>query len=72
LSWVYDTKIIYLDWESKLKLIKKFMDRFEHYFLPKVSNLQKEQLIPFLKELLTKVVIGTEVIKSRAETKFFN
>ena len=72
LSWVYDTKIDYLPWDAKLKLIEVFLDQFKTLFSPTVSNLPNEQLIPFLKELLTKVITGTQPITSMLETKLFN
>ena len=72
LSWVHDTKINYLDWELKLKLMEEFLNQFKTISSPAVSNLPNEQLIPFLKELLTKVITGTQPIKSMLETKLFN
>lgn len=72
LEWVYDTKIIYLLWEDKLELMEEFTEQYILLFSPTIANLSNEQLIPFLKELLTEVVRGTEVIKSRAETKLFD
>ena len=72
LSWVHDTKINYLEWNEKLKLIEGFLDQFKILFSPTVSNLPNEQLIPFLKELITKVITGTQPIKSILETKLFN
>lgn len=69
LSWVYDTKIDYLPWDVKLKLIEGFLDQFKIFFSPTVSNLPNEQLIPFLKDLLTKVITGTQPITSMLETK---
>lgn len=32
LSWVYDTKIDYLPWDVKLKLIEGFLDQFKIFF----------------------------------------
>jgi len=72
LSWIHDTKIYYLEWNEKLKLIEEFVDQYDNFFPLEVSNMPKEQKIPFFKELLNKVITGTEVIKSRAETKLFN
>ena len=67
LSWLYDTKINYLEWNEKLKLMEEFVDQFKTFFNPTVSNLPNEQLIQFLKELLNRAIEGTEVIKSRLE-----
>jgi hypothetical protein len=71
LSWVNDTKINYLAWNDKLKLIEEFLIHLRKIFNPAVSNLPNEQLIPFLKELLTKVITGTQPITSMLETKLF-
>lgn len=72
LSWVHDTKINYLEWDEKLKLMEEFVDQFKTFFNPTVSNLPNEQLIPFLKELLTKVITGRQPITSMLGTKLFN
>ena len=72
LNWVYDTRIIYLPWPDKLDLMEEFTEQYILRFLPTISSLPKEQLISFMKELLSRVVKGKEVVKSRIETKLFN
>lgn len=71
LSWVHDAKINCLNWNDKLKLIEEIINQFKKDFNPAVSNLPNEQLTPFLKELLTIVITGTQPIKSMLETKLF-
>ena len=72
LFWVHDTKINYLEWNDKLKLIEEIINQFKKDFNPRVSNLPNEQLTPFLKELINMVITGTQPIKSILETKLFN
>jgi len=72
LKWIYDTKIIYLSWESKIKLIEELTNKYGDDLSPEVRNLPNEQLAPFIPELLVKVTNATQVIKSRLETKLFN
>ena len=72
LSWVHDAKINCLDWNDKLKLIEEIINQFKEDFNPTVYNLPNEQLTPFLKELLTIVITGTQPIKSMLETILFN
>jgi len=71
-SWVYNTKINYLEWNKKLKLIEEFQDQIKTHFSPRVSILPNEQLVPFLKELINRMIVGRQPIKSMIETKLFN
>ncbi|MBL1214663.1 MAG: hypothetical protein HND52_15010 [Ignavibacteriae bacterium] len=72
LAWVHDTKIDYLEWNEKVTLIEEFLNQFKTLFPPTVANMQKKQLVPFLKELIEKVLEGTVVFKSKLETKLLS
>jgi hypothetical protein len=72
LAWVHNTKIDYLEWNEKVTLIEEFLNQFKTLYSPTVANLQKEQLMPFLKELIEKVLEGTVVFKSKLKTKLFS
>jgi hypothetical protein len=72
LTWVHDTKIDYLEWNEKVTLIEEFLNQFKTLFSPTVVNMQKEQLVLFLKELIKEVLEGTVVFKSKLGTKLFS
>jgi len=63
-NWIFDTKIIFLEWNAKLKLIEEFRKQYGILFSPALSNMSKEQQIPFLKELLSDNISNSQTLKS--------
>lgn len=72
LTWVHDTKIIYLNWETKLLLVQELMNKFSNILSPSVTEMPHEQLALFIPELLKLINDSVEGNKSTLETKLFN
>ncbi len=69
LEWIYSTKVIYLDWASKLKLVKEFRNQYGFSFTSEISNMSDEQKALFLKEIFTENLNTVQSIKSILQTK---
>lgn len=71
-DWVFNTKVTYMEWTSKLKLVKELSDQYSFFLPTEVSTIPDEQKALFLKEILSQNLNTVQSIKSMLKTKLFN
>lgn len=72
LNWIYNTKIIYLDWNLKLNLVKEFSKRYEIFLPSEITSMPDERKALFIKELLVNNFHVAKTGKEIQQTKLFN
>jgi len=72
LEWIYSTRVIYLDWASKLELVKELSNQNGFTHRSDISYMSDEQNALFLKEIFTENLKTVQSIKSILQTKSSN
>jgi len=72
IDWIFNTKVTYLDWASKLKLVKELSDQYSFSFSTEISSMPDGQKALFLKEIFSQNLNTVRSIKSILQTKLFN
>lgn len=72
LNWIYNTKIIYLPWESKLELVNEIIKQYGIYLKVDIQNMLDEQKALFLEDLFKNNLDAFQTIRVMQENKLFN
>ncbi len=72
LEWIYSTRVVYLDWASKLRLVKELSNHNSFTYRSEISYMSDEQKALFLKEIFTENLNTVQSVKSILQTKLSN